>query len=41
MSSLGENFYILTPKPQVISQVQKWINGQNKRWIEGTVEILK
>jgi len=41
MSSLGENFYILTPKPQVISQVQKWINGQNKRWIEGTVENTK
>jgi len=38
MSNLGENFYILTPKPQVIFQVQKWINGQNKNWIKGTVE---
>ena len=38
MSSLGKSFYILTPKPQVISQVQKWINDQNKTWIEGTIK---
>ena len=36
--SLGKDTYVLTPKPQVISQVLNWVNSQPKRWITGTTE---